>query len=257
MLPLKKENFNIYLLPDEIAHGKRFPPQRFSDRDDRLVILDSLYEGDFYSFVTDREMVELAISLPRRLVTVQSDLLMMSPLETEYPLRHVAASAIRDMLAYGGAVLLAQITNEGPSIVTVDPPSWYPLDGGGAAFVQPYVSTSAQSSRPDKVEVTLVQDGQVIEEHYGWNSMGGIVGQFGPMESSEVIGEGDVILSVRSPENGIWGESIYLDLTSPLLELAKRFTQNSEILDENADPLVVWSMSDADAFSTFSASAWR
>ena len=54
------------------------------------------------------------MTLGRRLVVVQSDLLLMSEPEAAYPLRQPASDAIRDMLAYGGACILAVNAEDGP-----------------------------------------------------------------------------------------------------------------------------------------------
>ena len=62
---------------------------------------------------------------------------------------------------------------------------------------------------------------------------------------------GGVLLSAASPQEDIWGESILLDLAAPLLELAKRFSQNSQILDKNAKPSRVWHSGTDDAEELF------
>ena len=58
-------------------------------------------------------------------------------------------------------------------------------------------------------------------------------------------------LSAASPQEDIWGESILLDLAAPLLELAKRYSQNSKILDKNANPNRVWQSGTDDAADLF------
>lgn len=251
MLPLPSVSFDIYLTEDELVEGKDFPPTRFKTRDDRFNILDDLYESDFKSFATDDRLVAIPISLPRRLVVVQADMLMMSPIEVDYPLRSTASACIRDMLAYGGACILAMVGADGPMITSVSPLSWYPIDGGGAALMRTYISADADIARPDMIEITIVKDGFVEERHHKWSGWGGTYGQINEMVSSEVIGQGELILSPRSPEVGIWGESMYVDLASPLFELAKRYTQNSRILDKNANPKAVWTIATDDARERF------
>ena len=257
-LPFTSVSFDQFIIPEDIAPGLRFPPPRFAARDARLSALDSIYEGDFTGLVTDPSLVSQPIGLGRRLVDVQSDLLLMSDPESGgYDLRNTAADAIRDMLAYGGALLLAVRTSEGPQISTVSPLTWYPLEDEGAVLVRPFTSVQAKTPQADRVMITFIDAGIVIEYVYEWKGMGGqlagsmAAGEIGQPVSEESIGNGALLRSPRSPQMGIWGHSIFLDLAAPLLELSKRFTQNSLILDRNADPVPVFEVPMEDAVAMF------
>ena len=93
---------------------------------------------------------------------MQSDVLLMSePMVAAegLSLREAAADAIRDMLAYGGALIVAVITDEGGTIYTEAPTGWYPLDGEGNVLVRPFTSTEALTPDPDRVGITIARRG--------------------------------------------------------------------------------------------------
>ena len=266
MLPLTSVSFDQFITEEEVATGAQFPPPRFAARDRRFIELDDIYEGDYRFLVEDEELVSLPVTLGRRLVVVQSDLLLMSEPEAAYPLRQPASDAIRDMLAYGGACILAVNAEDGPEISVVSPASWYPFEQsrnlfdklrgtsrspGGGVFVRPFTSVEALTPDPDRVEVTIVQDGEVVESVHEWKGILGVQGEIGEQLDSTTVGSGNIFISPRSPQVGIWGQSIYLDLAAPLLELSKRFTQNSDILDKNAKPVPVWMMPVEDLTAQF------
>ena len=268
-LPLKRPDFDLYLAERDLVAGASFPPERFRSRDTHLDTLDNIYRGDFRQFVEKPEDVMIPISPARRLVKVQVDLLMMSTPEAAYPLRTVAADAIRDMLVYGGAVIVvdqegdvdtleADIADESmePGVVniyTVSPLTWYPREQGGAALIRPFISEMGGTDNlPDRCEITrLGENGEMIEvsEHH-FDGVG-VFGTIGPLIEERMSSRGGVLLSAASPQEDIWGESILLDLAAPLLELAKRFSQNSQILDANAKPSRVWHSSTDDAEDLF------
>ena len=270
-LPLIRPDFSVYLMESDLAIGSQFPPERFRSRDIHLDELDAIYRGDFRRFVDDDDKVKVPISPARRLVTMQADLLMMSTPEnkSEYPLRAVAADALRDMDVYGGAVIIVDNADavdtidaslvddgapmDGPNIYTASPLTWYPMDGGGCALVRPFFSPMAPSSVVhDRVEITRVpgREGPIYVSEHDYDGIG-LYGSIGAMVEERQTGYGGVLLAARSPQEDIWGESLLLDLAAPLVELAKRFSQNSKILDENAKPTPVMSSGTDDALDAF------
>jgi len=248
-------NFDLELKPEEYASGQRFPPARFQERDERLAVLSQIRQGDFSEFVEDEDLVRIPVGLPRRLVNVQADVLLMSDVEAPYPLRETAADGIRDMLAYGGAIITAYNPGSGPEnavIATIDPANWYPVDGGGDVLIRPWTSPNADSNRPDRVEITELIGGKVTVRNFEWTGHGGVYGHIGdPVGESQELGDGGIVVSPRAPTSGIWGESIYADTLGPLFEITKRVTQNSDILDRNAKPVPYYSSSTVDAQSLF------
>ena len=270
-LPLKRPDFDLYLSERDLVPGASFPPERFRSRDTHLDTLDNIYRGDFRQFVENPAEVMIPISPARRLVKVQVDLLMMSTPEAAYPLRTVAADAIRDMLVYGGAVIVvdqegevdtleADIADESmePGVVniyTVSPLTWYPREEGGAALLRPFISSQGGTDNlADRVEITLLgEHGDMIEvREYHFDGVG-VFGTIGPLIEERVASRGGVLLSATSPQEDIWGESIMLDLAAPLLELAKRYSQNSQILDKNAKPNRVWQAGTDDSIDMFAS----
>ena len=239
-LPLKTITFDIFIRPEEADTGKEFPPSRFKTRDTRLDDYDDIMEADFTKYVEDAEDVALPLATPRKLVMTPPNILLASKPEAAYPLRHVASDALRDMLAYGGAVILAYAGANGPQINTISPLSWYPTMDGGAILITPFISDEAESDMPDRVEIVVAIDGSVEKRVHEWEGYLGTRGTIGKQIESEVLGSGGVVISPRAPQLGIWGESVLPDLISPALEISRRFTQNSRVLDENADPVLTW-----------------
>ena len=222
MLPLTSVSFDQFISEEEVAPGSQFPPPRFAARDKRFIELDDIYEGDYRFLVEDEELVAIPVPLGRRLVVVQSDLLLMSEPEAAYPLRQPASDAIRDMLAYGGACILAVNAEDGPEISVVSPASWYPFEGtDGGVFVRPFTSVEALTPDPDRMEVTIVQDGEVVESVHEWKGILGVQGEIGESLESTTVGSGNIFISPRSPQVGIWGQSIYLDLAGAVAGTVK------------------------------------
>ena len=253
-LPLTTVSFDQYLLESELEEGDHFPPNRFAARDQRFSELESIYEGDYAFLVEDADLVAQPVGLARRLATVQSDVLLMSEPETAaegLSLREPAADAVRDMLAYGGAIIVAVVGDEGGTIYTESPNGWYPLENDGAVLIRPFTSTEAETPDPDRVGITIAKGGTIERRVYEWKPSYGQTGEIGVLQDTEAIGDGQILISPRRPRVGIWGQSIYLDLTAPLLELSKRHTQNSKILDKNANPAVVVRMQIQDAHALF------
>lgn len=274
-LPLLRPDFSVYLMESDLAIGSQFPPERFRSRDIHLDELYAIYRGDFRRFVDDDDKVKVPISPARRLVTMQTDLLMMSTPENsgDYPLRAVAADALRDMDVYGGAVIIVDNADavdtidaalvddgapmDGPNIYTASPLTWYPMDGGGCALVRPFFSPMAPSSVVyDRVEITRVpgREGPIYVSEHNYDGVG-LYGSIGAMVEERQTGYGGVLLAARSPQEDIWGESLLLDMAAPLVELAKRFSQNSKVLDESARPIPVVSSGTDDAMDAFPLSA--
>ena len=256
MLPLTSVSFNQFITFEEVVFGKDFPPPRFDARNERFRHLNAIYESDFSNFVEpeDDELIAIPTGLSRRTVDAFVEIMLMSEPESPYPLRQIAADCIRDMLTYGGGIILGVYPEEGdPYLQIVNPDTWYPLeDTNNIVIFEPFTSTSATTSQPDMVKITTLEDGILTENIHTWTSVVG-KGRIGTLHSSGFVGEANVFYSPKSPVNGVWGESMFSDIAGPLFEITKRVSQNSRVLDANVEPLLLASMTEQDAINRFAA----
>lgn len=253
MLPLKNISFDQYLVTAESDAGRIFPPTRFSARNKRIADLEDIYEGDFTNFVDadQKDLLTIPMMLSRRVVNAYAEIMLMSEPQAAIDLRAIAADAIRDMLTYGGSILLAYVDMMmGAGLRVINPGDWYPLEDGGAVIFEPFTSVNALTPQPDQVHITIIEDGLMTRYTHGWMGVG-YTGQIGNLLAEEPLGAAEIVISPRQPTTGIWGESIFQDLAGKLLEITKRVSQNSGILDRNADPQLLYSMSSQDAIREY------
>ena len=255
MLPLVKVSFEQYITFDEISTTRIFPPPRFAARNTHLQNLDDIYESDFRKFVaqSDQDLVAIPSGLSGAIIDDFVNIMLMSEPECEYPLRQVAADAVRDMLTYGGAVVLSVFPIEGtPYLRIISPDCWYPAeDREGLIIFEPFTSVSATNPTPDRARITVLENGRLEERTVIWSGASG-TGTIGDTLSTETIGAAQAFYSPRSPANGIWGESLFMSLAGPLFEITKRVSQNSRVLDKNVNPLLMYSAATGDAIEEFS-----
>lgn len=240
-----KISFDIFLAPAEMEAGRQtqWPPNRFADRDRRLLDLENLWYGNFNDFLTmpSEESSAIVVNLFLSYSTKLADLLTMEkPQGIEIRL---AYDAIIDMSRYGGAIL-REMDGE---LDVADPTTWYPVSDGGHAFVVPIVSDQATDSTPDRAEV-WVFSGERYEmdvRAYSHGYLGGAVEE-GPS------GSGRIGLVPRKPTVGdLWGTSKYTEIFGPCLEITNRAHRNSRVLDLNGRPIPVMTISDTDAEGRF------
>ena len=258
MLPFNSVSFDQFILPEDVAKGKTFPPARFNERNVRLNELKEIYDSNFTRFVgssnKEKELIKIPSGLSRSVVDTFVAIMMMSEPESEYPLRQLAADCIRDMLTYGGAVILAVSPyGEESYLQIVNPDSWYPMqDGNGMVIFEAYTSVNASTSMPDSARVTVLNNSILTRYDFAWPGIS-TSGQLGELREVEELGQGAQFISARSPAMGIWGESLLTDLAGPLFEITKRISQNSRVLDKNVNPLLMAAMSEGDAVQQFAA----
>ena len=249
-LPLKDVTFDIDLAANEVPRrAMSWPPTRFRDRDNRISLLTDLWQGDLSAFVDKATRVELPINYFRRLSTAQADVLMMSEPEAALDIQDAVRQALIDLSRYGGSPLWAGrgVTGD-PFLTTVLPSSWYPREDGGHVLVTPYISSTAEVAQNDVAEVVVIEpDGETRISHWDWQH--GTIGN--RVVAEEDAGESIIVVAPRPPWQGRWGTSMYPDIISPVLSMALRFTQNSQVLDKNANPLLTWWMEQLDAYDRF------
>ena len=252
-LPLKDVSFDVYLSPRDTGRAlpSYWPPPRFTDRDARIDLLRAFWQGDLTDLTDETSAVRLPVNYFRRVTMATNEILMGSEPEAALPIADQAGRGLTDMMRYGGGILWAGRNAERqPFVSTVNPPAWYPRSDGGAVFVMPYLSDEAPTSYADRAEIVTIEGetGVTTVDDRSWAH--GMVGQ--PEGRQKDGGTSRVFLVPREPLVGrMWGTSLYLDLAPPILEIAKRFTANSQILKDAGAPVLVWYMNDGDARNRF------
>ena len=278
-LPLRDIDWDIFLKPGEAGTTDSFPPARFWERDERLAVLGSIYQADYTDFVDDNDRVEIPVNFPRFIIWDYVSTLMGSPPVVQPPaapdtsterdaltsavgavpdpqeprenpfddfdLMNPAEDALTDMLRYGGALLWAGQTEGGPFVSAVAPTRWYPASDGGAVLVSPYVSDEAGSAIYDRAEVVEIDpDGAttVGDAEYKPRFLGSVTGR-------REIGLTQLYVSPMEPKVGMWGTAMLQDMAPLVVEEAKRFTKNSQLLDNPG--AVFWKGSEDDFKARF------
>jgi len=255
-------NFDLYVTLDDIRPNEEWPPKRFTERDERLKRLEMMWRGDLGPTVDLGENPVVLNRFKTYSTQLANLLLMEDPVAeglavlngnlvemTDAPgpgqsdgLPEVCFDTIIDLTRYGGAILLKL----GNTLTIPEPPKWYPFRGGGMVLSQPWVSDGATTFTPDRIDLLVVRNGAAatLTFDFGEERLGRLLGMqdHGPA-SSEVV--------VRRPPNGIWGTPKYLDLYTPIVEIARRLSKNSRVLDLYTAPIATFRSSDEDARQRF------
>ena len=241
-------SFDILLTDRDIQNANEFPPYRLNARNRRLGTLERMWLGDLSDFeVTPApEVRPVVLNYFHNYATKLANMLLMSEPSGIDP--ETAYDCLLDMVRYGGS--LVYVLDGIPA--TADSLTWYP--GIEEHYtVSPFTSADARDERPDRVSVWSIpiEPGQVTERIFRWTSAG-TTGVIGDQVEANVIGTGQAITIPRLPRTGkLWGTAKFLELASPVIEIANRMTRNSRVLDLNGRPIPVMVMADADADAEF------
>jgi len=245
--PLRPIDWDLYATLDDL---RRWPPSRFASRNERLDHYQTLYRGDYTNMVATQDAVRVRVNYHRRLVTLVAGLLTtVDPVQTPelvdpQALTVVASELLVDQLRYGGAIVRCGLAPDiGPYIDVLDPTAWYPLEDGGHLIVSPYVSATAQDANPDRARVTIIDNrGTTSLFDYSWS--GSTLGD--QLDTGTSLGWSVVERVTMLPRVPGWGTSWYDDLTPLVVELARRLTSASSILDAHERPLLSTWVDDQD-----------
>ena len=139
--------------------------------------------------------------------------------------------AIYDVLinatGFGKGLLLATTDDDGlPNLISLDPAAWYPsIDGH--VLVTFEVTPDALDDQPNRIHIAQVttEGGEQRTFGYKGDESSGTIGDLILKPTS--LSPADVIQVDRRPDQGGWGTSMYEDLVSLVIELARRYTANS------------------------------
>ena len=252
-------SFDVWVPAGYTDERAEWPPQQFDDRDSRLALLTDLWERGLgpnddmgpspvvwnaYSAHAQRTANFLLLSEPTvgGTVPLEAELdVVPTPGETN-DLADVCFDAIRDLIVYGGCVLLSV---DG-AIVAASPTTWYPVDDGTAIIAQPWESNDDR--QPGRITLSVVdpESGLITTEvrHYDGSRLGPLV-----EEGETLLGGLEVV--ARDPRRGIWGRSKLIEMHSVVTECSRRLSRNSRIFDLFSAPMPVFRQSDADADARF------
>ena len=246
MALIDKVDFNVYCTDADIGENRPFPPARFRDRDSRLSSLFRLWQGDLSEY-SIKSASSVSVNYFHQYSTKLANLLLMSPIEAgDVNLRDAVYDAIVDMTRYGGAIL----SWDSDRLQALEPTTWYPMPDGDV-FIRPYVTVDAIDSRANAVALTIIGDtGSAEERVYTYSG-----GQLGKQTGSRKLPDTLLRVVPRLPTIGIWGTAKYVELCGPAVEIARRLSKNSRLLDLYTGPVPVFKSAELDINARFGVTA--
>ena len=261
-LLLDDVSFDVFARLDEVRPGTDWPLRRFTRRNTRLALLTNLWNGGWprdvvlgpnpvshnaFSAYSTRLANLLLLAEPRTGVELIVGDDYDRPDGVGNDLQDVCYDALVDLTRYGGCILY----RVGSEMTVMPPTRWYPLRGLDMHVF--FVSwrderdDPMEGTEPTRCSFTVVADGMAVEQTHTYTP--GHVGQLieAPVEYDDVAVE----VVPRDPRSGIWGRSKYVDIYSGVLEMARRYSNNSKILDRYSGPIPVFSASDLDTDARF------
>ena len=247
ILPLTTINWELYATVEEALNEagsrKQWIPYRFSERQERLRLYRSLYDGNIKSLIPDPSYARVMVNEFRQACLFTSDILTSVEITPSVEIFNAqvlenAISLAIVMLERDGIALLNTGVDEAgePFITTVDPSCWFPRRDGGHILYVPYVSDEADTPRYDRAIMTIIEpEGETVEyefEYQSDNSKGRLI------ETRPVVGLNFVTPIYRAPTVPGWGTSLFDDLAPIVLEHTIRMTSYSKILNANENPLL-------------------
>ena len=235
-LPLDEINYDLQVRVDEVKTGEAFPPNRFTQRTNRLAIFRRLWNGDLRDFVDSTEDVSVYPNRFRTVATTYADLLTaVEPTAAgldELDLQTTCSQAVINAMRYGLSVTQWQPDEQ--ALTTIDPTGWYPTDEGGHLIASAFTSAQAPDPKPDRIRITIIEEEGATESLiHEWDGR-----NLGAVIESEIEGPSFVAVVPMSPQRPGWGTSFYEDMLPLVFEYTKRLSLNSSILDKHSRPLL-------------------
>ncbi|MCY4058460.1 MAG: hypothetical protein OXG44_10705 [Gammaproteobacteria bacterium] len=251
-------DYDLFVEDGDLAPGKEWPPLRFDRRDQRFADLDLLRAGlwpsgvdlgdspvsvNVFSAYAIRLANLLLMSEPEADASVEPDPSLTARVGLRNPFIDVCYDVLYDMVSFGGAVMV----RIGSGIAVADPKGWYPGADGSHYLTETELDAAAPDASPDRHNVLLArivdpQSETMTVQRYQWHD-----GTLGPMLSSEDAGDVTIEIVPRSPRRGVWGTSKFTLMYSPALEISRRYSRNSQILNLYSGPIPVFTQADVDA----------
>ena len=265
-------DFDRYIVAGDLSIGANWPPHRFDSRDARLNRLWLLWQGGYPSRIKlgpNPVLVNLFAGYATRLANL---LLMSEPMTTAMvtpqddsdalvgqrnPLTDICHDSLIDMVRFGGCCLIRL----GDQLINASPMSWYPSEQPGVHhFARTLLDGSLPGARDyvlnNVLEITTISNTERagFVRRYRWDQ-GARYGTIREELSLVDLPDASVEIVPRDPRRGIWGTSKFIMMFSAVLEIARRYSNNSEILDLYSGPVPVFTESDLDARSRFGVTA--
>ena len=246
--------FDVYVDDDDLVDGAQFPPDRFHDRDERFGLLWELWTGNLGSVelgfnpVIVNHFRNYAIRLANLLlmseptlggqVATNTDEQPVGPPGVANVLLDTAYDALVDMARYGGAVLMMV---DG-AVTAMDARNWYPTVDGEHYIARRYAS--GDRNEIDRIEI--VSTGEAVRRVHVYDR-----DRIGRQLAADELGEIRTEIVPTDPRNGPWGTSKFVEMFSPSVEVSRRYSKLSRLLDLYSAPIPTFRESDEDAIDRY------
>lgn len=243
--PLRILDMNAMLGADDLASTKDFPPEQFAARNDRLDVLQRVYDGDWRD-ITD-ESIDVSVNHIRASIDKLTAILMTSrpepdeEVEIDDDLAQAIVDAADEALVhrqkFGMSVLMPTRRDGVLSIEAVNPRYWYPGDSYDVIAV-PFTP----QPNNELIQVTEINaNGSATQAVHNYSN-----GRLGEAVTTPVAMEAIIVRAARRPIEGqFWGTSSIPDLVLPALEYDRRLARHSYALDKNQHPLLMAMVDDS------------
>ena len=231
--------------------GQSFPPMATSRRDEVWGLLGGMMRGELPPGLLGQGERRVFWNGARFNVGRLVALLLAEPPVTASgtDLSEVAGDMISDMEVFGGAVAVL----EDGVVRAHDPRLWWPLTDGSGLVAMPWTDAEdgSWSLGHNRLDV-LVADapdepgaafGEAWTASLEGDTIGPVIASDEPEAAIEVVR--------RRPAEGLWGSSRVREMWDLVIEIARRYTRNSVILDRYSGPIPVFRSSPLDAAARF------
>ncbi len=250
----KRVDYEIDVPLDYWQAGADLIPSQAQSRVAQLKRFQTLFDGDYgykpvkinYHQMTAQFLADLLMSMPPRLVRLQDGQPTQAPYESDFitprfvQMAHESLyNVLVDMIRFGTGLFHLMEGEWGAEVSAPMPVYWYPADSkadvlatmqGEDRVVLDYSYADGQT-RQQVWSVTGMKLDRLVEEESVMPI--GSAAHWDIIQRSGIGRAGSIIPVQRRPSTGDWGRSLYRDITSLALDINRRFSAITMILNHD------------------------
>ena len=235
-------NFDIAVPGEYWQEGRTKVPQAVRPRVDRMELYFRLFNGEFAPLRLKEKEMQVRINYFERVATFIPDLLMAFPptingLPDGFDV-NVLQDAIYDvivnMVRFGTGVFYANDEN----LQSIDPRLWFPWEDGDTIITSTHLVND--EGMFGKTRNTVMRFGEGFDDMLTFEANDNVnLGELTDEEEIATTVQRPIVPCPLRPATGEWGKSMYNVMVPMVIELTKRYSSSSNILDEHSDPTLV------------------